>query len=51
MCKIPVVEGTEKTIEKVWDATLMNHTSSSLTAQYYHDTALEMEMVDGSGGL
>jgi hypothetical protein len=30
---------------------LMNHTSSSSTAQYYHDTALEMGMVDGPGGL
>jgi hypothetical protein len=30
---------------------LINHTSSSSTAQYYHDTALEMGMVDGPGGL
>lgn len=30
---------------------LVNHTSSSSTAQYYHDTALEMGMVDGPGGL
>ena len=32
-------------------AKLMNHSSSSSTAQYYHDTALEMGMVDGPGGL
>jgi hypothetical protein len=58
MCHIPVVEGTKKTIEKVgktiekvWDATLMNHTFSSLTAQYYHDTTLEMGIMDGPGGL
>jgi hypothetical protein len=32
-------------------AKLVNHTSSSSTAQYYHDTALEMGMLDGPGGL
>ena len=39
----------KKPIKK--SAKLVNPNSSSSTAQYYHDTALEMGMVDGPGGL